>query len=36
MVNVTVLFEAPSFFDKDFFSFLLMQRIMGDQPGSEG
>lgn len=32
IVHVAALFEAPSFFDQDFFSFMLMQRIIGDQP----
>ena len=34
-VNVAILYEAPSYFDSDFFGFLLLQKIMGDKPENE-
>ena len=34
-VNVGILYEAPSYFDSDFFGFLLLQKIMGDKPEND-
>lgn len=31
-VNLLVSYEAPSFFDHEFFSYLLLQRIISDRP----
>ena len=35
LVNVAILYEAPSYFDSDFFAFLLLQKILGDKPESD-
>lgn len=34
-VNVATIFEAPSYFDNRFFSYLLLQRIIGDKPETD-
>lgn len=34
-VNMTVSYEAPSFFDYEFFTYLLLQRILADRPETE-
>lgn len=31
-VNMVIVHEAPSFFEGDFFSYLLLQRIVSDRP----
>ncbi len=35
LVNMVAVHEAPSFFDNDFFCYLLLQRIVSDRPGTE-
>ena len=32
MINVAILYEAPSYLDSEFFGFLLLQKILGDKP----
>lgn len=34
-VNVSMLYEAPSYLDSEFFAFLLLQKIMGDKPETD-
>lgn len=34
-VNMTITYEAPSFFDHEFFTYLLLQRILADRPETE-
>ena len=34
-VNMVIVHEAPSFFDNDFFTYLLLQRIVADRPSNE-
>lgn len=31
-INMTISYEAPSFFDHEFFTYLLLQRILADRP----
>lgn len=31
-VNVVTVHEAPSFFDNEFFAYLLLQRLVADRP----
>jgi predicted Zn-dependent peptidase len=35
LVNMVTVHEAPSFFDNNFFSYLLLQRIISDRPGTD-
>jgi len=35
MVNMTLTYEAASFFDPEFFTYLLLQRILADRPETE-
>jgi predicted Zn-dependent peptidase len=32
LTNMVIVHEAPSFFEHDFFSYLLLQRIVADRP----
>ena len=33
-INMGVFYEAPSWLDPDYYSFVLLQRILGDKPTS--
>lgn len=34
-VNMAAIYEAPSFYDNEFFTYLLLQRILADRPDTE-